>query len=97
VKGIRAKAPREEDMGVPCMDIACLGAVLVSRTRDEIGRDEEVSVDADDLLGRALGEHLGNGRDVATRLRHDKSNETKAWAQMGAPHTKNRSRLRRSL
>lgn len=52
VEGIRAKVPREGDMGVPCMDKACLGAVLVSRTQDGIGRDAEVSVhvvDADDL------------------------------------------------
>ncbi len=36
-------------MGVPCMDKACLGAVSVSRTRDGISRDEEVSVDVVDV------------------------------------------------
>jgi hypothetical protein len=49
VKGIRAKAPREEDMGVPYMDKACLGAVLVSRTRDGISKDAEVSVHVVDV------------------------------------------------
>jgi len=51
VKGIRAKAPREEDMGGPCMDKACLGAVLVSRTRDGISKDSEVSVHVGDVGG----------------------------------------------
>jgi hypothetical protein len=73
-------------MGVPCMDIACLGAVLVSRTRDGLDRDAEVGVHvvgADDLRGRALGGHLGNGRDEATRLRHDKSSETQGLGTDG--------------
>jgi hypothetical protein len=49
VKGIRAKEPREEDMGVPCTDKSCLG-VLASRTPDGIGKDAEVSVvDVDGL------------------------------------------------
>jgi hypothetical protein len=50
VKGIRVKAPREEDMGAPpCMDKACLGAVLVSRTQDGISKDAEVSVHVVDV------------------------------------------------
>lgn len=86
VKGIQAKTPWEEDMGVPCMDKACLGAVLVSRTRDGISKDAVVSVDVVDvggLRGRALGERLGNGHDEATRLRHDKEVRRKVWAQDG--------------
>ena len=65
MKGIRAKASREEDIGVPCMDKACLG-VLASKTRDGIGRDAVVSVhvvDVDGLQYHALGERLGNGHD----------------------------------
>lgn len=51
VKEIRAKVPREEDMGeVPCMDKACLG-VLLGRTRDVTSKDAEVSVDAVDADG----------------------------------------------
>jgi hypothetical protein len=79
VKGIRVKTPGEEHMGVPCMDKACLGAVLVSRTRDGISKDAEVNVDAVHagvLRGRAFRERLGNGHDGATRLRHDKRSET---------------------
>ena len=49
VKGIRVKAPREEDMGVPCKDKACLGAVLASRTRDGTSKDAEVSVHVVDV------------------------------------------------
>jgi hypothetical protein len=51
VKGIQAKAPPEEDMGVPCMDKAYLGAVSVSRTRDGISKDAEVSVHVVDVGG----------------------------------------------
>ena len=51
VKGIRAPPPEEEDMGeVPCMDIACLGAVLVSKTRD-VTSNVAVSVDVVDADG----------------------------------------------
>jgi hypothetical protein len=48
VKGVRATAPGEGDMGeAPCMDIAYLGAVLVSRTRDVTSK--VVSVDVVDV------------------------------------------------
>jgi hypothetical protein len=74
-------------MGVPYMDKACLGAVLVSRTRDETSKDAVVSVDVvhdgDGLLGRALRECLGNGHDGATRLRHDKRSETQGLGTDG--------------
>jgi hypothetical protein len=89
VKGIQAKTPWEEDMGVPCMDKACLGAVLVSRTRDGISKDAVVSVDVVDvggLRGRALRERLGNGHDEATRLRHDKRSETQGLGTGWALH-----------
>ena len=46
VKGTRVQAPGEEDMDVPCMDKACLGAELVSRKRDGTSKDAVVSVDA---------------------------------------------------
>ena len=79
--------PGEEDMGeVPCMDKACLGAVLVSRMRDGISKDAEVSVhvvDVGGLRGRGLPGRLGNGHDGATRLRHDKEVRRKVWAQDG--------------
>ena len=64
-------------MGVPCMDKACLGAVLASRTQDGISKGAGVSVhvvDVDVLRG-LVGERLGNGHDEATRLRHDKRSE----------------------
>jgi hypothetical protein len=84
------------------MDTACLGVVLVSRTGDTISKDAMVSVDVADvggLRGRACGVCLGNGHDEAMRLRHDKRSDQDARSgnRMGAPHTKKRSRLRRSL
>lgn len=36
-----------DHMVVPCIDKACLGAVLVSSTRDGLGRDAEVGVEVE--------------------------------------------------
>ena len=60
------------------MDIACLGAVLVSRTRDVSRKAARVSVDVVDMddLRCALLVHLRNKHDGATRLRDDNRSET---------------------
>jgi hypothetical protein len=89
---------------VPCIDTACPGAVLASRRRGATGKVVEVGVGAAGVVGvgarqdHALGEWLwGHGHDEATRLMEDKRSEPNVRANMGAPHTKNCSCLRRPL
>ena len=57
------------------MGIACLGAILVSRTWDVTSRAAGDVVDMENLRNCALLECL-NGHDGATRLRDDNSSET---------------------
>lgn len=49
VKGIRASAPKGEDMGEACMDTACRGVVLVSKTQDVASKRGMVCVHAVDV------------------------------------------------
>ena len=89
MKGIRA-TPVEEDMG------AELENITRDVTNQAVVSDDVVDVDV--LYGRASRKRLGNGLDGATRLRYDKRSETTGLQhRIIATHTKNRSRLRRSL
>lgn len=59
------------------MDIACLGAALVSRMRNVISKASVASVDVvGGLWGCALQERLRGRQDGATRLMDGRKDET---------------------
>ena len=101
VKGIRASAPKGEDMGEACMDTACRGAVLASKKQDVASKRVMVCVhvvDVDALPCHARRGHPPwDGQDAAMHLEEDKRCE-KGWqSKMGATPTINCRHLRSPL
>lgn len=76
VKGNRASAPKGEDMGEPCMDTACQGVVLASKTQDVASKRAMAcahAVDVDALQCHARrGYPPWDGQDAAMHLKGQK-------------------------